>query len=290
MKNIAFFGATGMLAQSIIKELNQKGYNITALVRNKAKAAKILPANIKMVEGNLNNLRAIEEVLTGAEGLYLNLSVQPNSKKNDFQSEREGLQNILTVAKDKKIKFIAYLSSLVQRYQGMDGYSWWAFEIKNQAVGIIKKSGLPYLIFYPSTFMENFDKGSFRQGKRINLAGKSVYPMYFIAGEDYARQVEKALSNFNGTSKEYSVQGTEALNADDAAKIFVANYTKEKMSIAKLPFGILAFLGKLSPTFNYGANIVKALNNYPEKFEAEKTWDELGKPTLTLKEYAKTRK
>lgn len=290
MKNIAFFGATGMLAQPVIQALSQSGYQITALVRDITKAKKSLPATIKLVEGDLNTPKAIEDVLEGVDFIYLNLSVKPNSRKTDFQSEREGLQNILKIAKGKGVKCIAYLSSLVQRYQGMDNFNWWAFEIKNQAIEKIKVSDIPYLIFYPSTFMENFDKGSYRQGKRINLAGKSVYPMYFIAGEDYAKQVVNALSNFDGTSKEYIIQGTEALNADEAAKIFVSNYTKEKMNIAKLPYSILAFLGKLTTTFNYGANIVKALNNYPEKFEAQKTWEELGKPSITLKEYAKTRK
>jgi uncharacterized protein YbjT (DUF2867 family) len=290
MEKIAFFGATGMLAQPVIQTLAQSGYQVTALVRDTTKAKKNLPANIKLVEGDLNNPKAIEDALEGVDFIYLNLSVKPNSRKTDFQSEREGLQNILKIAKGKGVKCIAYLSSLVQRYQGMDNFNWWAFEIKNQAVEKLKTSNIPYLIFYPSTFMENFDKGSYRQGKRINLAGKSVYPMYFIAGEDYAKQVVNALSNFNGTSKEYIIQGTEALNADEAAKLFVSNYTKEKMSIAKLPYSILAFLGKLTTTFNYGANIVKALNNYPEKFEAQKTWEELGKPSLTLKEYAKTRK
>lgn len=290
MKKIAFFGATGMLAQPLIQTFVRNGYQIKALVRNKETAQKILPSEIQLIEGNLNNQKAVEQTLEDVDFVYLNLSVKPNSKKSDFQPEREGLQVILNVAQLRNIKCIMYLSSLVQRYQGMDNFSWWVFELKNKAVASIKSSGIPYLIFYPSTFMENFDKGSYRLGNRINLAGKSIYPMHFIAGEDYAEQVEKALSKFKGISNEYIVQGTEALTADEAAKIFVSNYSKEKISIAKLPYKVLALLGNLNVTFNYGAKIIKALNNYPEKFEAQKTWDELGKPHLTLKEYAKSRK
>ncbi|MEY3386141.1 MAG: hypothetical protein RIR53_952, partial [Bacteroidota bacterium] len=33
------------------------------------------------------------------------------------------------------------------------------------------------------------------------------------------------------------------------------------------------------------AHIVEALNNYPEKFAAEHTWQELGEPQLSLMEY-----
>jgi hypothetical protein len=37
---------------------------------------------------------------------------------------------------------------------------------------------------------------------------------------------------------------------------------------------------------NYGANIIYALNHYPEKFEAAESWEKLGKPTTTLAQYA----
>jgi hypothetical protein len=43
----------------------------------------------------------------------------------------------------------------------------------------------------------------------------------------------------------------------------------------KAPIGVLKFFGNFNRKFNYGANIVDALNNYPEKFEAQKTWEEL---------------
>ncbi len=33
-------------------------------------------------------------------------------------------------------------------------------------------------------------------------------------------------------------------------------------------------------------HIIEALNNYPEKFEAQSTWNELGKPSITLKDFA----
>jgi hypothetical protein len=37
---------------------------------------------------------------------------------------------------------------------------------------------------------------------------------------------------------------------------------------------------------SYAANICEALNKYPEKFESGKSWDELGKPSTRLADYA----
>jgi hypothetical protein len=48
----------------------------------------------------------------------------------------------------------------------------------------------------------------------------------------------------------------------------------------------LKFAGVFSQKMNYVAHIIEALNNYPEKFSAENTWRDLGKPTITLKDFA----
>jgi hypothetical protein len=110
--------------------------------------------------------------------------------------------------------------------------------------------------------------------------------MYLISGADYGKQVVKAFELDNGNN-EYIVQGQEGFIADDAAKLFADNYKQAKIKVAKLPFGLLKFFGRLSKKFNYAANIVDALNNYPEKFEAEKTWQDLGKPQTKFIDYIK---
>jgi hypothetical protein len=56
--------------------------------------------------------------------------------------------------------------------------------------------------------------------------------------------------------------------------------------VIKAPLGMLKLAGRVSPKTWYGYKIVTALNNYPEQFEAEQTWNELGKPTITLATYA----
>jgi hypothetical protein len=64
--------------------------------------------------------------------------------------------------------------------------------------------------------------------------------------------------------------------------LFVADYVKEKLGIAKLPFWILQLLANFSIPFNYAAHIITAMNNYPEQFQAQQTWEEPGKHSITL--------
>lgn len=275
-----------MLGQPVANELALQGFEVRALLRDPSKAEGQLHPDIRILKGDLKDKAAVNRTLEGSDLAYISLSVDPATGRKDYQPEREGVQALLQAAGKHSIKGVGYLSSLVQRYQGMQGFDWWAFELKNQIVRRIRESGLPYLLFYPSTFMENFDQGNYRQGNRITLAGKSEHPMHFIAGRDYARQVSQAFLQFEGQSREYVIQGPQAYTADEAAAIFTQYFEREQLSISKLPYGLLGFLGNFTNTFNYGAKIVKALNRYPEKFEAAETWNALGKPQITLRAYA----
>jgi nucleoside-diphosphate-sugar epimerase len=243
---------------------------------------KLFP-NTPVVKGDVFDTASLETAMAGQEIVYLNLSVAQSSKKSDPQPEREGIKNIIDAAHKTSVKRIVYLSSLIKNYEGMNGFKWWAFQIKHAAVNAIKKSGLNYSIFYPSTFMECLDK-QMLQGTRIMLAGKSEAPMWFIAAKDYGIQVAWAMKKAGDTNQEYVIQGLEPFTADEAAKVFTEN-AKSKIKIMKAPLAPLKYVGIFNQRMNYAYHICEALNKYPEKFESENTWNDLGKPSTTLAEY-----
>jgi len=250
MKKIAIIGATGMLGQPVTRAFIKAGYAVRLLVRNEEKARAIFGNQAELLRGDLANEASLRKLLEGADWLYLNLAADQSSRESDFQPEREGLKNVLRLASEAGIKRVGYISSLVKSF---DGISWWVLDMKRHSVELIRKSGLTYSLFYPSTFMESFDKGAYRQGNKLNLAGKSLYPMYLIAGEDYGRMVVRAFELENG-NQEYNVQGEEAWTIEEAAKQFVEKYKKTPLKIVKLPFGMLRFLSLFSQKFNYVAN------------------------------------
>ena len=149
----------------------------------------------------------------------------------------------------------------------------------------IKTSGIPYAIFYASSFMENFLNNQ-KHGSKISLAGKSRFKMFYISGEDYGRQVANSYKILTTETRDYAVQGLMPYTAEEAANLFVRFYKKEKLKVQKIPFFILRFLGKISHKFLYISKLSEAINNYQEKFQAELTWKELGKPIVTIEEYA----
>lgn len=284
MKRIGIIGATGMIGQPVTYAFIEAGYEVRVFVRNIEKAKHHFINRVQYVQGDLEDRQAVTKFISGLDCLYLNLSVAQKSVKDDFQPERDGMDNILEAVKVFPVKRIGYLSSLVHLYESQNGFHWWAFELKKMAVNKIRSSGIPYSIFYPSTFMENFDKGAYRLGNFIALSGNSRFKMFLIAAKDYGRQVVKSFEIEKG-NQEFVIQGDEGFTADEAA-IFFKQYCKnKKLMIVKLPFWFLKFAGIFSNKFQYGAKMIEALNNFPEEFEAEKAWDILGKPQTKFIDY-----
>lgn len=283
MKKIAIIGATGLLGQPVTKAFIQSGYTVSIFARDVEKAKVLFGKTVRIIKGNLNNPESIRHFLEGQHALYLNLSVHPESAEDDFQPEREGLKNILQACRYSEISRIGYLSSLIHLYQNQNGFNWWAFDIKKNAVLEVKAAGPSYSIFYASTFMEFFENGIYRDGDKLQLAGTSKYPMHLISGSDYGKQVVRTFELNHDGNNSFVIQGTEAYLPEEAAEIIAQ---KTNIRVAKRSSSIMKLMGRWSKKHNYTANFSEALNNYQEKFDAEKTWNELGKPLTKLHDYA----
>jgi uncharacterized protein YbjT (DUF2867 family) len=290
MKRISFFGATGMLGKPMVQEFIKRGYQVVALTRNMDKALKLFPDSVNWIHGDLSQNEKIDETILGSDLIYINLAVDPLSSESDFQPEREGLSSILRSAKWHNASRIVFMSSLVKSYQGMNNYDWWVFEIKQQAIDRIKRSGIPYIIFNPSTFMENYTEGGFISENKILVVGKSKHPNWLIAADDYAKMAIKAIETLESDeNKEYIIQGPEGFTLDKAAALFSRSYTRSSLKINNYPLFIVKFAGLFNRKYNYGARIMEAMNNYPESFQSEDVWQELGKPITTFNDFIQSR-
>ncbi|MFD2936218.1 SDR family oxidoreductase [Spirosoma flavum] len=282
--HIAIIGATGMLGQPVTQEFIQAGFSVRIIARDVEKANQLFPG-ADIVAGDMRDAQSMTNALRGVDVVYLNLSIKQNEKKAYFHTEAEGLANLLQAARMVGIRRIGYLSSIVMRYQGMNGFNWWAFDVKREALQLIKASGIPYSIFYPSCFMETLN-GSQRVGRFVLLIGRSFVRPMFIAAHDYGKQVVQAfLIAQDGQNQEYVIQGPEAVTQHEAAERFVAAHKKETLSILTVP-PLLLQVGRLfSAQADYGWHITEAINKYPEAFEAGQTWADLGEPKTTLEQF-----
>ncbi|CAA6827174.1 MAG: Unknown protein [uncultured Aureispira sp.] len=279
-KKALIIGGTGMLGKPVANQMIKDGYQVSIFSTNKKRAKEIFP-NAIIIEGNLKDVASVKKAVEGQDAIYMNLGIATTAKQKDWNPERDGVKTVVEAAKNAGVKRIGYLSPKIAEYG-----NWWVMDDKRKAVKTIKESGIPYYIFKATSFMDNFNTTQ-REGNKINVVGKSNVKMHYIAAEDYAKQVSKAFALENKGSKVYSMQGETAYTVDEAATVFVHHYSKEQLKVAKAPMGLLKFIGLFNPTLSYVTKLMEALNNHPEKFDAEETWKDLGKPTISLEQYAK---
>lgn len=282
IRTIAVIGATGMLGRHVTHQLKKEGFAVTAVVRDMQKAQRKLHPEISLHQADLKKTGSLQTAFRDVDYVYLSLSTGPHEKKADFKTEIDGVQNVIEAAKRTGIKRIGFLSSLVKDYAEMD---WWVFDIKREAVRLLLESEIPATIFYPSNFFENITELQM-SGKRIFLAGNQVTKSWWIGTRDYGRQVAAAFRQDHQENREYTIQGPEPFNFEEAADEFIRYYPKKKLKKLKVPVWPLKLMGSISASANFQYNIIHAINHYDEQFASEKTWEELGKPRQKLRGFA----
>jgi len=284
IKRITVIGSTGMIGIPVTHELVKAGFEVTALVRNVEKAKQIFPQGVSFVKGDIEDMQSINEALKNADGLYINISTKPTDKESQFNPEMQGLDNILTALKNSNIKLVAFLSSFLARNYNGD---WWVMKAKKEGISKIKNSGIPYTIFYPSNFMENFASEGMRRGNKVNFIKSKVNnKAWWIAGEDFGKQVANAFKTDKALNAEFPVQGPEALTMQEAATKYAAAYKKEQLGVGSMPYGLLKFLGMFIPQMKFISNLMNVMLNNVETFESQKTWDILGKSEISIDKFA----
>lgn len=284
MSKIAIIGATGLIGKPVTQQLIKAGFDVTIIARNPEKAKLYFP-NQKIVYADLEDKESLLKALKNQDLLYLSLNLNPTTNKKGFICETHGLINLLEAVKNSQIKRIAYLSSTIKNFQTKSCSTWWVFAAKQKAVQLIKGAGVPYTIFYPSCFMDSLERNRLTAGgNKMNLFGNSKQKIYWISAQDYGKQVVKSFQILTDENREYPIQGFEAHTYQEAIGVFKSNYAKP-LILVKMPLGILRLLGRGSAKFNFIYHINEAIHKHPQKFNAQFTWDELGKPTETLKNF-----
>jgi uncharacterized protein YbjT (DUF2867 family) len=284
MKRITVFGATGMLGKPVTQELIKSGFNVNALVRDVEKAKNIFPVNVTFIKGDLQDLDAIREAMKQADGVYISIANTYKDQEDNFNAEMGGLDNILSAAKELKIKQVVLLSSFLARNYKRD---WWIYKSKRSSIDRVKNAGIPYTIFYAPNFMENIHNGMIRKNKIAVLKHQENHQSYWIAAGDFGKLVANAFNSVNALNKEYPVQGPQAFTTLEVAEVFAKNYSKVNLSISQTPFKVLKFLGLFSPYIKFMSKHAEVNSQNEETFESKNTWDELGIPKTTIAMFAK---
>lgn len=276
---VLVLGATGMLARPVVRQLCADGFAVRAGVRDVAKARRLLPPSCEFVDVEVRRADTVVRAMQGCDVVYLNLS-SPHSSRG-FDPDLEAAQIVAKEAAKAGVKRVMRISTM-----GLpDGASsWWLAERKQLGDDQLRECGVPHTIFQPTWFMESLPL--FLMGRRIMMPPTPPEMLYWIAGEDYARQVSNAVKNEAAANRTFIIQGKYPASMRHAIYRFAASFDPTLKALP-VPRSMLALSGMMSAKARYLRDLLDFTYRYATGFHAEETFALLGEPTMTIEDYAR---
>ncbi|NPA48450.1 MAG: NAD-dependent epimerase/dehydratase family protein [Thermodesulfobacteria bacterium] len=205
-RTVAITGATGFIGRNLLKLLIPS-YHIKALVRPQS-FREDLPSQVEWVLGDLSDLRALRQLLEGAEVVIHLAGAIKGVEYTDFARVNvQGFRKILSVAEEVGIPRFLYVSSLAARQPTLSPYA----ATKREAEELLQASSLKsWHIFRPPAVYGPHDQ---ELTPLIRLALKGVLPVFgslqnrfsLLYVEDLCRAIARWLERENLPPKVYEL-------------------------------------------------------------------------------------
>lgn len=184
-KTIALTGATGFVGKHILDEALKAGFKVKALTRREIEKRQ----GVQWVSGDLQNIKALEKLVEGADTLIHTAGLVKAKRRKDFFVINAGsIKTFLQIIgkPDKEFQFI-YISSLAAREPQLSPYA----KSKRQAEEILRDASCPWTIVRPPAVYgpgDNEILKLFRAMKRgiAPITGKVENTFSLIHGRDLA--------------------------------------------------------------------------------------------------------
>ncbi len=281
-KTIAVIGATGRLAQPVIRQLLWHGYQVRAVVRDLEKAKKELPESVELVKGDVTSQVSLTKAFKDVDYVYINLSSDDVTPNQSFYIEREGIKNIVEACQLTDVQQILKISALGAYPFAEHNHDILQNQIRRQGHVFIEQSGIPFTIFHPTWFLDSIFWGIKKD--TFQWVGKPV-DFYWMNSVDYAVQVIEAIGNPTAFDTHYAVQGSEKMNYKQVIDRLKTSFNP-RLKMQVLPLWMVRTIGVFAPKMAHLAELFGFYEKTNEVFLSQKTWQDLGKPRTSLEEFA----
>ena len=192
--NVILIGASGHAGSRILRELQSRGHDVTAVVRNPER----LPAGVRSQRDDVSNNSRIREIISGGDAVVSAYNAPPNDPDQLVHVTarlieaigRAGISRLIMVGGAASLEIAPGLTALASGRLPKE----WVPEAAahGKALELLKASDINWTYFSPSAFFEPGERtGKFRLGSvRLILDEKVNSPIPFgnsrISFEDYA--------------------------------------------------------------------------------------------------------
>ena len=184
---VILYGASGNAGSRILKELQNRGHDVTAVVRNPER----LPAGTKSLRDDLSNVDRIAEIVSGADAV-VSAYMPPPGDTDQLVAVTQRLIEAVRNNKNIRLIVVGGAASLevspgvTLLSSGHLPKEWLAIATSHaEALKLLKSSDINWTYFSPAGFFEPGARtGKFRLGKDQLVTGANGESR--ISYEDYA--------------------------------------------------------------------------------------------------------
>lgn len=268
---ILVIGASGMLARPVIRQMNQKGFDLRLFSRSVNEA--MFFNDYEILQGDVFCATDLEKATSGCDAIHISIA-----KVN----EAEAVNVIMEIAKRKNIKLVSYVSGCTVSEQN----AWFPMiENKLSAELCIIKSKIPYIIFRPTWFFESLPL--MIRNNQATIIGKQPNPYRWIAADDFARMVCNAYLKPEAKNKIFNVLGQKPLLMKNILAEYCNVYHKNIKKVKSAPIWLM----KLLSTVTNNKELKKAVDLFSYFENTEELGDSeladllLGKPEISFQKW-----
>jgi uncharacterized protein YbjT (DUF2867 family) len=144
-------GATGATGQRVVQILDDRQIAVRALVRDLSRARQLLPASVKLVQGDVGSAENLALALGDCDAIICATGAKPSfDPTGPYQVDYLGTKNLVDAAKSRGIEKFVFVSSLcVSKLFHPLNLFWLVLYWKQQGENYLKNSGLTYTIIRP---------------------------------------------------------------------------------------------------------------------------------------------
>ncbi len=221
-KTVLVTGATGNTGRPLVEELLWRGASVRAMVRPGTDPSR-LPAQVELVEADLDDASAVAAALKGVERAYLVTRSSERAEAQQLQfvelAAEAGVAHLVKLSQyaataESPVRFLRYHAAVEQR---------------------IRELGIPFTFLRPNLFLQAFlDFGPVVQGMGVLPAPIGAARVSVVDVRDIVAVAAAALTEPDHEGATYTITGPAAVtHAEIATAISAA--TGQEIAFADVP-------------------------------------------------------
>ncbi|GGC94089.1 nucleoside-diphosphate sugar epimerase [Tersicoccus solisilvae] len=211
---VLILGATGSIGRPAVSEALRQGHAVRALVRDRNRAARLLPDSVELVVGDLTQPDTLDPAVEGIDAVVFTHGT--TNERDVRDTDYAGVANTLKALGPNRAR-IALMTAIGVTRPGL-AYAEW----KLRSERLVRASGNPYTIVRPGWFDDNdADQRTLvmLQGDRRQSGGPADG---VVARDQIARVLIDSLSTASADRKTFELVADRGEEQTDLSPVFAS--------------------------------------------------------------------